>query len=163
MFPTPVTLLVAQALLLLVTGFLAVRSPLVLAVVPSLAMRFVSGDDFCWRTTWHCNAPLRPIVFTAASLGAGEYDPLAYVESITGNAPYRVIFYEDGVYALKLSAPWFNKPPDIGRLIGAPGVFSLAAVTADGFMPAPCNRPEVRPSGRRGREGHRFCRTPRIA
>jgi uncharacterized membrane protein len=53
------------ALLLLVTGFLAVRSPLALAVGPSLVMRFVSGDVY-WGTNWHYNAPLMPIVFIAA-------------------------------------------------------------------------------------------------
>jgi uncharacterized membrane protein len=205
------------ALLLLVTGFLAVRSPLVLAVVPSLLMRFVSPDVFYWGTTWHYNAPLMPIVFiaaidamnrirtargqgravgrvplamerygaavmvaacaalafqfplshlwqpgtyelrpqvaaenaamalvpdgatvaattdllaplaartdtfflanyrtdphapltqyivlTASSLGRGEYDPVSYVENVTGNAPYRVIFDDDGVYVLRL-------------------------------------------------------------
>jgi uncharacterized membrane protein len=203
------------ALLLLVTGFIAVRSPLVLAIVPSLLMRFVSGDVYYWETAWHYNAPLMPIVFiaaidamariraargqgrpvgpvplamerhgaaamvavcaalafqfplsllwqpgtyqlspqvaaenaamalvpdnatvatttnmlaplaartdtffllnyvtnpltqyivfNAADLGPEQYDPLAYVESITGDAPYRMIFSADGVYVLRLS------------------------------------------------------------
>jgi hypothetical protein len=62
------------ALLLLVTGLVAVRSPLVLAIVPSLLMRFVSGDVYYWETAWHCNAPLMPILFVAADRCNGS-DP----------------------------------------------------------------------------------------
>ena len=61
--PTKLTTVV---LVLLVTGFLALRSPLVLAIVPDLVLRFVSTNFQYWGTQWHYNAPLMPIVFIAA-------------------------------------------------------------------------------------------------
>jgi uncharacterized membrane protein len=60
------TKLTTTVLVLLVTGFLALRSPLVLAIVPDLVLRFVSTNFQYWGTQWHYNAPLMPIVFIAA-------------------------------------------------------------------------------------------------
>jgi uncharacterized membrane protein len=54
------------ALILLPTAFLALRSPLVLATVPSLALRFVATNPNYWGTDWHYNATVMPIVFIAA-------------------------------------------------------------------------------------------------
>jgi uncharacterized membrane protein len=54
------------ALILLPTAFLALRSPLVLAVLPSLALRFVGTNSSYWGTAWHYNATVMPIVFIAA-------------------------------------------------------------------------------------------------
>ena len=54
------------ALILLPTAFLALRSPLVLAAVPSLALRFVGTNPNYWGTDWHYNATVMPIVFIAA-------------------------------------------------------------------------------------------------
>jgi uncharacterized membrane protein len=60
------TKLPTLALILLPTAFLALRSPLVLAAVPSLALRFVATNNFYWGTDWHYNATVMPIVFIAA-------------------------------------------------------------------------------------------------
>ena len=60
------TKLPTLALILLPTAFLALRSPLVLAAVPSLALRFVATNPFYWGTDWHYNATVMPIVFIAA-------------------------------------------------------------------------------------------------
>jgi uncharacterized membrane protein len=60
------TKLTTLALVLLATGFIALRSPLVLAIVPNIALRFVSTNFQFWGTTYHYNAPLMPIVFIAA-------------------------------------------------------------------------------------------------
>jgi len=54
------------ALILLPTAFLALRSPLVLAAAPSLALRFVGTNSAYWGTAWHYNATVMPIVFIAA-------------------------------------------------------------------------------------------------
>ncbi|MFB7342650.1 DUF2079 domain-containing protein [Streptomyces hydrogenans] len=48
------------------TGFLAVRSPLVLIAVPTLAWRFASANPYYWGTEFHYSAVLMPIVFAAA-------------------------------------------------------------------------------------------------
>src|SRR5580692_3577184 len=60
------TKLPTLALILLPTAFLALRSPLVLAIVPSLALRFIALKPAYWGTDWHYNATVMPIVFIAA-------------------------------------------------------------------------------------------------
>jgi uncharacterized membrane protein len=52
-------------ILLPTSGLLALRSPLLLAALPTLAWRFVSNDDHYWGTDWHYNATLMPIAFLA--------------------------------------------------------------------------------------------------
>jgi uncharacterized membrane protein len=54
------------ALILLPVAFLALRSPLALIAVPSLALRFISTNNSYWGTAWHYNATVMPIVFIAA-------------------------------------------------------------------------------------------------
>jgi uncharacterized membrane protein len=63
---SPSAKLPTLALILLPTAFLAVRSPIVLAAVPSLALRFVSTNTTFWSTGWHYSATVMPIVFVAA-------------------------------------------------------------------------------------------------
>lgn len=52
-------------LLLGVTGGIALRSPLVLAVLPTLGWRFLSTNPLHWGPEWHYSAILMPIVFVA--------------------------------------------------------------------------------------------------
>ncbi|MFG1998329.1 DUF2079 domain-containing protein [Spirillospora sp. NPDC048911] len=47
------------------TGLLALRSPLLIAIVPTLAWRFASQDENHWSMFWHYDAILMPIVFLA--------------------------------------------------------------------------------------------------
>ncbi len=60
------TKLPTLALILLPTAFIALRSPLVLAILPSLALRFIALKSAYWSTDWHYNATVMPIVFIAA-------------------------------------------------------------------------------------------------
>jgi uncharacterized membrane protein len=60
------------ALILLPTAFIALRSPLVLAALPSLVLRFVSTNSAYWGTAWHYNATVMPIVFIAAIDGVAR-------------------------------------------------------------------------------------------
>ncbi|HVN11782.1 MAG TPA: DUF2079 domain-containing protein [Kineosporiaceae bacterium] len=53
------------AYILGITGFLALRSPLVLAVLPTLAWRFLSDTPAYWGRLWHYSAVLMPIMFLA--------------------------------------------------------------------------------------------------
>jgi uncharacterized membrane protein len=57
--------LLTLAFLLLPTCFLAVRSPLVVIAVPTLAWRFVSGNPSHWGISYHYSAVLMPVVFVA--------------------------------------------------------------------------------------------------
>ncbi|BDO41155.1 DUF2079 domain-containing protein [Cellulomonas sp. NTE-D12] len=52
-------------LLLLPTAFLALRSPLVLITVPTLAWRFLSDNPQYWGTAFHYDAVLVPVVTAA--------------------------------------------------------------------------------------------------
>ena len=55
---------------LLPVVFIAIRSPVVLAALPSLALRFIDSSPSYWGTDWHYNATVMPIVFVAATGGA---------------------------------------------------------------------------------------------
>ena len=48
------------------TGFLALRSPLLLLAAPTLAWRFTADNPAYWGTHYHYSAVLMPIVFAAA-------------------------------------------------------------------------------------------------
>jgi uncharacterized membrane protein len=52
-------------LLLVITVFLALRSPLVLVAVPTLAWRFLSVNHLYWGFGFHYNATLMPIMIVA--------------------------------------------------------------------------------------------------
>ena len=75
----PITCLIGQSmqsaggkielvfLLLAITAFVALRSPLVLFVVPNLGSRFITTNSTFWGTTWHYNAILMPMLFVAGA------------------------------------------------------------------------------------------------
>jgi len=60
------TKLPTLAMILLPTAFIALRSPVVLAALPSLLERAVDTNSAYWGTAWHYNATVMPIVFIAA-------------------------------------------------------------------------------------------------
>jgi uncharacterized membrane protein len=62
---TPDIKLQTVGYLLAITAFLALRSPLVLVVLPTLLWRFTSSNDSYWGMDWHYNAVLMPILFLA--------------------------------------------------------------------------------------------------
>jgi uncharacterized membrane protein len=49
-----------------ITAFVALRSPLTLATLPTLAWRMLGTNDQYWIPYWHYNAVLMPIVFLGA-------------------------------------------------------------------------------------------------
>jgi uncharacterized membrane protein len=53
-------------MVLLPVAFLALRSPLAVTALPTLALRFLATNSSYWGTNWHYNATLMPIVFLAA-------------------------------------------------------------------------------------------------
>jgi uncharacterized membrane protein len=83
------------ALILLPVVFIALRSPLVLAIVPSLALRFIALKPAYWGTDWHYNATVMPIVFIAAidgiaRLRAGLRQRDAAADDAEGSAARRL-------------------------------------------------------------------------
>jgi uncharacterized membrane protein len=82
------TKLPTLALILLPTAFLALRSPLALAAVPSLALRFIGTNTAYWGTDWHYNATVMPIVFIAAADGIAR---IRGARADRGGAPNRAM------------------------------------------------------------------------
>jgi uncharacterized membrane protein len=60
------TKLPTLAMILLPTAFIALRSPVALAALPSLLERAVDTNSAYWGTAWHYNATVMPILFIAA-------------------------------------------------------------------------------------------------
>ncbi|WP_104090445.1 DUF2079 domain-containing protein [Cryobacterium sp. N19] len=57
---------VTVLLLIVAGGLIAVRSPLALVLLPTLAWRFLSENSGYWGPTWQYSAVLMPILFAAA-------------------------------------------------------------------------------------------------
>lgn len=53
-------------LIVVVTAFTALRSPLLLMIVPTMVWRFAGSTEYYWGPTWHYSLILMPIVFVAA-------------------------------------------------------------------------------------------------
>ncbi|WP_079188729.1 DUF2079 domain-containing protein [Streptomyces sp. CB02009] len=62
---TPAVKQLTMLMLLAPTAFLALRSPLVLIAVPTLAWRFASANEAYWGTKFHYSAVLMPVAFGA--------------------------------------------------------------------------------------------------
>jgi uncharacterized membrane protein len=108
------TKLPTLVLILLPTAFLALRSPLVLAALPSLALRFIGTNSFYWGTDWHYNATVMPIVFIAA------IDGIARIRAASEGGPGRAGRAE-------------NRPAAVLARHGAAGMLGIAAALAFQF------------------------------
>ncbi len=64
-FVTPGIKYETLLLLLVITGFVALRSPLTLMVLPTLVWRFAGSTEYYWGQTWHYSLILMPILFAA--------------------------------------------------------------------------------------------------
>lgn len=59
-------------MLLLAAGVIGARSPLILAMLPTLAWRFAGNVEFYWGWYWHYNAVLMPIALAAMLDALGD-------------------------------------------------------------------------------------------
>lgn len=82
-FLTPASKWITVGLLILLGGVVALRSPLMVLVAPTLAWRFVGNVEYYWGWTWHYSAVLMPIVVVAAIDG---YSRLAKAPAVRGGA-----------------------------------------------------------------------------
>lgn len=62
---TPEVKIETIVLLLVVTAFAALRSPLLLMIVPTMLWRYAGSTEYYWGSTWHYSLILMPIVFAA--------------------------------------------------------------------------------------------------
>jgi uncharacterized membrane protein len=79
-------------LLVPTSGLLALRSPLLLAALPTLGWRFVSSDAHYWGPQWHYSAVLMPIVTLALvdALPAARSSPRPWLRSYALQLPATV-------------------------------------------------------------------------
>lgn len=79
-------------LLVPTSGLLALRSPILLAALPTLGWRFLSSDDHYWGTDWHYSAVLMPIVTLALvdALPAARHSARPWLRSYAFHLPTAV-------------------------------------------------------------------------
>ncbi|KAB7835143.1 DUF2079 domain-containing protein [Streptomyces mobaraensis] len=94
-------------ILLPTTGLLALRSPVAIVALPTLAWRFVSHDDHYWGTDWHYNAVLMPIVLIALTdaLATAHRSPRAWLRRYARQLPAAVA---GAALALSASLPLYT-------------------------------------------------------
>lgn len=76
-------------LLLPTTGLLAVRSPLLLATLPTLGWRFLSAEPHYWSTDWHYSAVLMPplALALADAVGTTRRSPRPWLRAYAAHLP----------------------------------------------------------------------------
>jgi uncharacterized membrane protein len=140
---TPDIKIATVVLLLLPTGFLALRSGLLLLAVPTLLWRFWSTNPFYWGTGFHYSAVLMPIVFVAFADALGRLAPstrdrrrrlarLAAPVAAVGALAATVSFMPLGA----LADPGRTRPPAMDRA----AVVATLRVIPDGATVAASNR-----------------------
>ncbi|MEW2520293.1 DUF2079 domain-containing protein [Actinacidiphila alni] len=79
-------------ILLPTSGLLALRSPLLLAALPTIGWRFISHDDHYWGTDWHYSAVLMPVVFLALvdAAALSRTSPRPWLRSYASGLPAAV-------------------------------------------------------------------------
>ncbi|GHH87335.1 DUF2079 domain-containing protein [Streptomyces capitiformicae] len=79
-------------LLVPTSGLLALRSPILIAALPTLGWRFLSSDDHYWGTDWHYSAVLMPIVTLALvdALPAARHSARPWLRSYAFHLPATV-------------------------------------------------------------------------
>lgn len=111
------------ALILLVSAFIAVRSPIAVVAVPGLALRQISTNIAYWGTDWHYNATVMPIMFIAAVDGLariraaaarGQARPLAVTMGRHGAAAMLAICLALA-YQFPLNQLWSPQTYAVGR------------------------------------------------
>lgn len=115
-------------LLVIIGAGILVRSPLALALVPTLAWRFLSTNSGYWGHTWQYSAVLMPIALCAAldavaRLRASRHDPLRHYSTYAPTVMVVVAAMLIPQLSLgKLADPGANFP--IGRSAAADGALS---------------------------------------
>jgi len=105
-------------LILLPVAFLALRSPVVLIALPSLALRFVSTNSYFWGTGWHYDATVMPIVFLAA---------------VDAMAAFRARSLRRPAPARRRAMPWLPAPGEAVARYGAAVMVVIAGWLAFRF------------------------------
>ncbi len=80
-------------LLVPTTGLLALRSPLALVALPTLAWRFASREPHYWSTDWHYDAVLMPVAALALTdaLARARLSPRPWLRTYAHHLPAAVL------------------------------------------------------------------------
>jgi hypothetical protein len=106
---TPDTKALTVLALLSVTGFLAVRSPLLWAAVPTLLWRFASDNQAYWGTGYHYSAVLMPVLFAAFVDALTRPGPVRY--ALAASAAVTVLLLPQfPLWQLTRPATWHTDP-----------------------------------------------------
>ncbi|MFG1809161.1 DUF2079 domain-containing protein [Streptomyces sp. NPDC049040] len=91
-------------LLLPTSGLLALRSPLIVAALPTVGWRFLSHYPENWGTAWHYSAVLMPIIFLALvdAAARARQSPQPWLRSYASGVPAAAV---GAAMALTLSLP----------------------------------------------------------
>lgn len=112
-----------------ITGFLALRSPLVLLAVPTLLWRFASNNDMYWGRSWHYSAILMPVVFLALVDGVLRAEGSRFA-ALRGYARAVVPAAAGIAAALSLTSPLHSLTDPATYRIGTHGAAANRAVAA---------------------------------
>ncbi|MBB5643244.1 DUF2079 domain-containing protein [Cryobacterium roopkundense] len=84
---------ITLALLVVASGAIALRSPLALVLLPTLAWRFTSDNSGYWGHSWQYSAVLMPVLFCAAldAIGACRSSPLRLLRGYGRVAPVLIV------------------------------------------------------------------------
>jgi uncharacterized membrane protein len=106
---TPDTKAQTVLALLSVTGFLAVRSPLLRAALPTLLWRFASDNRAYWGTGYHYSAVLMPVLFAAFVDALTRPGPVRY--ALAASAAVTVLLLPQfPLWQLTQPATWHTDP-----------------------------------------------------
>ncbi|WSR66772.1 DUF2079 domain-containing protein [Streptomyces sp. NBC_01198] len=91
-------------MLLPTSGLLALRSPLIVAALPTIGWRFLSHYPENWGTAWHYSAVLMPVIFLALVDAADRFkrSPLPWLRSYASGVPAAAV---GAAMVLTLSLP----------------------------------------------------------
>lgn len=115
---TPETKLVTVVLMLAVTGFLALRSPLTLLAVPTLTWRFLSDNQAYWGTGYQYSAVLMPVVFAGFVDALARLSATGHLQSaairrtavLTSLATTAALLPDYSLWALTQASTWHTAP-----------------------------------------------------
>lgn len=108
---TPDVKVMTLLALLAPTAFLALRSPLILVALPTLAWRFFSDNPQYWGTGFHYSAVLMPIVFAAFIDALTRWPTTQVRHALTVSGVVTAfMFFQAPLYQLVQPATWRNDP-----------------------------------------------------
>ncbi|MEU7697443.1 DUF2079 domain-containing protein [Streptomyces sp. NPDC015492] len=90
------------------TGFLALRSPILLVALPTLAWRFTGSNPFYWGMEFHYSAVLMPVAFAAAvhAVAGGVTARRVVPACVVGAVATAVTFFTHPLHEVVLPRTW---------------------------------------------------------